>query len=84
MEEKQEKVLRSREANKTEEEKCLHLQNEGRKFGQDSSEVSGYKEEEILRFMEEQEILSNSGKTYCFILAERNDTVRMEEKKWIY
>ena len=69
-------MLKTIEANKTDEKKHSYLQDEGREFSQDPSEETGYKEEEVLRFMEEQDISSHSGKKYQFILAERNDTIK--------
>ena len=67
-------MLRVKEANKTEEEKLFHPQTEEKKLDQTQSEVSSYKEE-VLRFMEEQEIPQSSGKVYHFIPAQRNDSV---------
>ena len=64
------------EANKTEEEQLSHPQNEEKELDQKQSGLSIYEEEEVLRFMEEQEIPQGSGKVYHFIPAERNDTVR--------
>ena len=61
--EKQEKVLRAGEVIKTEEENLSHPQKEGRKFGQSPSGLSSYKED-VLKLMEEQEILPSSGKVY--------------------
>ena len=80
-EEKQEKVLRVEEANKTEEEQLSHPHEEDKKFDQKQSELSIYGEEEVLRFMEEQKILQGSGKVYHFIPAERNDSVRYKGRR---
>ena len=61
---KQEKMLRVEEANKTEAEGLSHLQRERKEFDQELSGSSIYKEERVLRFMEEQEIPLGSGKVY--------------------
>ena len=47
-----------------EEEQLSHPQKEEREFDQNPSGVSIYEEEEVLRFMEEQEIPVGSGKVY--------------------
>ena len=51
-------------ANKTEAEGLSHLQKKREKFNQEPSGSSIYKEEKVLRFMEEQEIPLGSGKVY--------------------
>ena len=57
-------------------QKDSHLQKKREKFNQKSSGSSIYKEERVLRLMEEQGIPAGSGKVYRFIPAKRNDTVR--------
>ena len=47
-------MIKTLEANKNDEEKHSQPQNEGRKFGQNPSEETNYKEKEVLRFMEEK------------------------------
>ena len=69
-------MLRVEEANTKEKEQLSHPQKEEREFDQKPSGLPIYEEEEVLRFMEEQEIPQGSGKVYHFIPAERNDTVR--------
>ena len=70
------KMSRVEEANKTEAEGLSHLQKKRDKFNQELLGSSIYKEERVLRLMEEQEIPARSGKVYQFIPAERNDTIR--------
>ena len=57
-------MLRVEEANKTEVEGLSHLQEEEREFNKKPSGLSIYKEEKVLRLMEEQEIQLESGKVY--------------------
>ena len=69
-------MLKVEEENKTEAGGLSHLQKKTIKFDQELSGSLIYKEERILRFMEEQEIPVGSGRVYQFIPAKRNDTVR--------
>ena len=66
---KQEKMSRVEEANKTEEKELSHLKKNGGMSGQGSSGLSIYEEERVLRLMEEQEVPAGSRKVYRFISA---------------
>ena len=62
VEDKQGKMSKVEEANKT--EGLSHLQEERKKFDQELSGLSIYEEERVLKFMEEQEIPLESGEVY--------------------